>query len=55
MEDWEFSSFKDFMGKRNGKLCDKKLAVRLLDLNIERFYEESYMVIPESSIKMIFC
>jgi REP-associated tyrosine transposase len=54
MEDWEFSSFRDYIAKGSGSLCNKKLGVSLLDLDIERFYEESYQVIPESNIKMIF-
>ena len=54
MDDWEFSSFTDYLGKRNERLSNQKLGVRLLDLNIERFYEESYRVIPEGNIKMIF-
>jgi hypothetical protein len=54
IEDWEFSSFKDYLGKRNGSLCDKALTVRLLDLDMKRFYEEAYKVIPENNIKQIF-
>ena len=29
-EDWEFSSYKDYCGLRNGKLINKKLAIDLL-------------------------
>jgi hypothetical protein len=54
MEDWEFSSFLDYAEKRNGTICDKKRAINLLDLDMRYFYEESYKVIPESNIKMIF-
>jgi hypothetical protein len=54
MEDWEFSSFLDYAEKRNGTICDKNHAINLLDLDMRYFYEESYKVIPESNIKMIF-
>jgi putative transposase len=45
MEDWEYSSFRDYCGMRNGTLINKELAVRLLDLDLRTFYEDSYKVI----------
>lgn len=54
MEEWEFSSFKDYLGLRNGTLCDKDLAIDLLGINIGNFYQESYDVIPSEQIKRIF-
>jgi putative transposase len=54
MEGWEFSSFSDYAENRNGTICDKQLAINLLDLNMKYFYKESYNVIPEDYIKMIF-
>ena len=42
MEEWEYSSFQDYCGKRNGTLCNKELAVNILDLNLKTFYEDSY-------------
>jgi len=54
MEDWEFSSFRDYTGNRNGHLCNKRLAENLLDLDMKNFYETSYQVLPENDIKMIF-
>lgn len=47
IEDWEFSSFLDYTGRRNGTICNKDLAIKLLDLDMECFYEESYKVIPD--------
>ncbi|MCF6351532.1 MAG: transposase [Cyclobacteriaceae bacterium] len=32
MEDWEFSSYQDYLGIRNGTLCNKQLAFELLDI-----------------------
>jgi REP element-mobilizing transposase RayT len=45
MEDWDYSSFKDYCGLRNGKLCNKSLAFQLLDLDTKTFYSDSYGVI----------
>ena len=42
MEEWEYSSFRDYCGKRNGTLCNKELAVTILDLNLKTFYDDSY-------------
>ena len=42
MEEWEYSSFADYCGKRNGTLCNGELAVKLLGLNMKTFYEDSY-------------
>ncbi len=47
MEDWEYSSFKDYIGLRHGKLCNKKLAFELLDLDSKMLYEDSYNVLNE--------
>lgn len=42
LEDWEYSSFVDYSGKRNGNLCNKELTIKLLGLNMKTFYEDSY-------------
>jgi len=54
LEDWEFSSFSDYCGKRNGTICNKELAYKYLDISRERFYEESYQVISPDKIKGLF-
>lgn len=53
MEEWEYSSFKDYNGLRNGTLCNKELAVKLLDLNINSFYSDSYRIINDTDLKNI--
>lgn len=53
MEDWEYSSFKDYGGLRNGSLANKELAIRLLDLDMNRFYEDSYRIIEDDDLKNI--
>jgi len=45
MEDWEFSSFKDYIGIRKETLCNLNLAKELLNINFNKLYEESYQVI----------
>jgi REP element-mobilizing transposase RayT len=55
MEDWPYSSFKDYLGVRNGTLCNKQLASELLDLAPKTFYEDSYKVIDDDDLlKRIF-
>ena len=51
MEDWEYSSFRDYAGLRNGSLCNKELAVIYCNYVYETFYEESYRIIDESIFK----
>jgi putative transposase len=53
MEDWEYSSFIDYCGKRNGTLCNKELAIKLLGLNMKTFYEDSYRMIGINDINDI--
>ena len=36
MEDWEFSSFRDYAGMRNGTMCNKNLAYELLGIPISK-------------------
>jgi putative transposase len=50
MEDWTYSSFKDFMGERNGTLSNKQLAFKLLDLDPKSFYLDSYKVIDDDNL-----
>lgn len=53
IEDWEFSSFKDFAGLRNGTLINKERAFYLMELNDKIFYTESYEMIHSEKIKLI--
>lgn len=54
LEDWEFSSFLDYAGLRNGRLCNKELAVSLLGINMETFLKDSYNELPENIVQKIF-
>jgi len=53
IEDWEYSSFKDYTGRRMGKLCNKNLAHELLDFDAKTFYSDSYNVINNDVLKKI--
>lgn len=44
LEDWEFSSFKDYVGLRENSICNIQMAKQCLDLDLDRLYEESYAV-----------
>jgi REP element-mobilizing transposase RayT len=54
MEEWPYSSFPDYCGFRKESLCNKDLAIRLLDLNMKTFYEDSYKIINDEDVKNIF-
>ena len=54
MEEWEFSSFNDYVGIRHGNLCDQNLAYELLDLSRDTFYQESYSVISPEKVKGLY-
>ncbi len=45
MEDWEFSSFRDYVGLREESLCNRELAQQLLAINFNRLPVEAYEVI----------
>jgi putative transposase len=56
LEDWEFSSFRDYAGLRSGTFCNKKKAIELLELpvNAQKFKKLSYQTIPESLLENFF-
>jgi putative transposase len=53
MEDWEYSSFRDYCSFRNGTLCNQELAVNILGINKKTFYNDSYKIIREDNVKHI--
>ena len=50
LEDWEFSSFKDYARLRNGTLCNQDLAVNYCSFQPDCFLNYSYSMIPEEII-----
>lgn len=45
IEDWKFSSFRDYAGLRNGTLCNKSLATKFCSYEPETFMKTSYQII----------
>ena len=54
LKDWEFSSFADYAGLRNGKLCNIEMATQLFDLNKNNFLSDSYNELPDELLQKIF-
>jgi putative transposase len=54
LENWLHSSFNEYLAPVKVKFCNIKLAGELLDLNMERFYYDSYQAIEEDVSKHIF-
>ena len=45
LEDWPYSSFLDYIGLRNGTLCNKSLLMELTGYDLDNFYRDSYGII----------
>ena len=56
MEEWEFSSFREYIGLNENSICDTIKARDLLGLpdNYEEFYKQSYDIISEDKIENLF-
>jgi REP element-mobilizing transposase RayT len=54
ISDWEYSTYKDYAGLRNGTLINKKLAITLLNLDISNFAIESLKETTAEDIRCIF-
>ncbi|TAF67270.1 MAG: transposase [Cytophagales bacterium] len=50
MEDWDFSSFKDYAKYRNGTFINKELAFKYLPIYPNSFYDDSYKIIDDDLI-----
>lgn len=44
MGDWEFSSYREYLGKSSRGLCNIELACSLLEIDLARFEEDAYRV-----------
>jgi len=47
LEDWEFSSFRDYAALRSGDLCRKELAIAHCGYKAETFIDFSYELVQE--------
>jgi putative transposase len=45
IEEWEFSSFRDYAGFRSGDLCNIQLFFELSGYAKEKFYDDSYKIL----------
>ena len=54
LSDWEYSSFKDYAGIRKGTLANKKLAIEMLNIDLENLLLSSKIELDEELIKNIF-
>jgi putative transposase len=54
MENWNWSSMREYTGAVGEKICNLDLAYSLLNINKESFLKDSYQVIPEMDLKKIF-
>ena len=45
LEDWKFSSYRDYMNLRDGKLCNKELAGKFIPLETEQFDIDSNRIV----------
>jgi len=50
-ENWEYSSFKDYAGLRDGKLCQKDLAALYCGYNPDTFIQKSYELVDKEIIE----
>jgi len=54
MEDWLYSSFRDYVGLRNGTLCNIALAKKWINFDGNNFMKESYQVIDQGKLGHIW-
>jgi len=54
VEDWEFSSFPDYAGKRNGTLCEVELGKKWIGISDAEILGCASAVIEEEKIKPLF-
>jgi REP element-mobilizing transposase RayT len=56
LEDWEFSSFRDYAGLRGGTLANKALACQFIGVPSQAgaFYDQSYQVMGDDKVAGIF-
>ncbi len=47
LEEWQYSSFKDYALLRNGTLCNKKMAKKFCSYDPETFVKTSYEIISD--------
>jgi putative transposase len=54
MQDWEYSSYKDYSGQRNGKICNRELSMKILNLDWDNFEKESLIELDKVQESFLF-
>ena len=54
IDDWHYSSFKDYAGLRKGTLCNLALAKTWINVDENNFMKESYQVIDQGKLEYIW-
>lgn len=54
IKDWEFSSFQDYAGLRNGSLNNQNLAHKILQFDKVQYFKTAYELLLEDDLKRIF-
>jgi len=54
LEDWPYSSFREYCGYSDDRICNIELAKELLNLDWDNFREQSYCIFNEQDLKQIF-
>jgi putative transposase len=54
LENWRFSSFREYAGLKKGGICNKELAIELLNLNQATFVSDSYNALRDDMVRGIF-
>jgi len=54
MGEWPFSSFPDYIGKRNGTLVNKNFAFNCLDINPLTFQDHAMQALDSKKIKHLY-
>lgn len=52
IEDWQYSSYRDYAGLRNGTLCNQQLAQEVLDITLEDTKQNK--ILSEEALKNIW-
>ena len=54
LQDWEYSSYQDYVGIRENGFCNRLLAIELLGIAPQSFRHESEILLPEELLLKIF-
>ncbi len=53
-EDWEFSSFKDYAGLRNGLIVNKEIAFQIVNMEPQEIVDQSMMYLDDVLLRKIY-